>query len=200
MIEGLPVFVWDIDEFDKDDGISVMSIVDDPAVEKNFMKFSKSKRGEGFKYAINHEKRIVTGVAIRADHPIYRNDQNGEYYTIFDASVIEKLVYKFMRDMRVKEVNINHSAEADGIYLIESFFLSDAHRLAYPEFDDVANGSWVVSYKVDNDKVWENIRAGKLNGFSIEVSGTINETTMYQNQRIDLAELYHLLKELDGSV
>lgn len=195
----LPVYVWDIDEFEKSDGISIMSIVGDPAVEKNFMCFSRSGgRASQFRYSLNEEKRIITGVAIRADYPIYRNDENGEYYTVFDAKVIEKLVYKFMRDMRHKEVNVNHSASVEGVYLIESFFLSQAHRLSWPEFADVAPGSWITSYKVDNDQLWQQIKAGRLNGFSIEVSGTINETEKYNG--IDLRGLYETIRTLDGRV
>ena len=33
---------------------------------------------------------------------------------------------------------------------------------------DVPEGTWMVSMKVDNDEVWQDVKAGKVKGFSIE--------------------------------
>lgn len=170
-INGLPVFKWIIDENDPEAGVSIMSIVDDPAVEKNFMKFTKQKQHT--KYSIDNDKQIITGVAIRADYPIYRNEGGEEFYTVFDADIIEKLVHKFMRESRNSLVNINHEDDAKGIYLFESFIMKEKHKEIYPEFKDINPGSWIVSYKVDDKAVWEKIKAGELNGFSIEVYGQL---------------------------
>lgn len=187
VIKNLPVFYLDIDDMCQEDGVTIMSIVDCPAVEKDFLKFSKVTQ----KYSLNEEKKIITGVAIRADYPIYRNDGKGEYYIKFNADSIEKMVCKFMRELRNNDVNINHSDTAEGIYLIESFILNDKHHISYPEFRDVENGSWMVSYKVDNQEVWKEIKEKKLNGFSIEVNGNLKKQDK-------LSEIYDLIKTING--
>jgi hypothetical protein len=35
-------------------------------------------------------------------------------------------------------------------------------------FPDLPPGSWVATYYVDNDEVWEKIKSGEYNGFSLE--------------------------------
>lgn len=166
---GLPLF--DIDIKDDDDGVKIMSLVDSPAVEKNFLKFSK----ENLNFNYNDEKQVVTGVALRANYPIYRKDGDREFYVRFSSDTIEKIVHKFMREERVSSVNINHKKDVDGIYLFESFILSDNHKLTFDEFKDVENGSWMVSYKVEDGKIWDEIKSGGLNGFSVEVDCELKE-------------------------
>lgn len=193
-INGLPVYRWDINLNDDKEGVSIMSIVDDPAVEKNFMKFSKQRQTA--KYSLNNEKQIITGVAIRADYPIYRNESGEEFYTLFDANVIEKLVYKFMRESRNSFVNINHEEKAKDIYLFESFIFRDKHKEVYPEFKDIAPGSWMVSYKVDDKEVWEKVKSGDLNGFSIELYGQL---LPYKKQE-SLKEIIDLYNSINAIV
>lgn len=185
----IPVYHFDINDLALEDGVSVMSIVDYPAVEKNFMKFSKTQMN--FK-TIDKDKKIITGVALRADYPIYREEYGERFYIKFSANSIEKIVHKFMKERNTKNVNINHSVKADDIYLFESFILNDNIKMTSPEFDDVSNGSWIVSYKVKNDKVWQQIKDGKLRGFSVEIMGEIEQFNV-DNSEI---KLYNILKEL----
>ena len=35
-------------------------------------------------------------------------------------------------------------------------------------FEDLPDGSWFGSYKVDNEAVWNDIKAGTFKGFSVE--------------------------------
>jgi len=35
-------------------------------------------------------------------------------------------------------------------------------------FENVPDGSWFGSFKVDNDEVWQLIKDGKVKGFSVE--------------------------------
>lgn len=202
MTKDLPIYSWDIDISAEDEGVSTMSIVDDPAVEKAFVKFNKEKPGRKIvvdNYSINEEKKIITGVAIRANYPIYRNDSEfGEYFCIFEPPVIEKIVQKFMKDKNNSSVNLNHSEDAKGIYLFESFIMRDNLRLQLPEFKDVENGSWMTSYKVDNPEVWEQIKAGNLNGYSIEISGTLEKKdfSAFPFSREQMVELYQTINYL----
>ncbi len=195
MLNGIPVYSLVIDEFSEEDGISTMSIVEQPAVEKNFLLFAKHNgTKKTFEYSLNEEKRIITGVALRCDYPIYRNDGGKEYYITMDADVIRKMVYKFMRDMRIKNVNIDHDFGIDGVYLIESFFLDDKNRSGYPEFEDVAGGSWIVSYKVDNENVWSKIRNGELKGFSVELTANMIEDSKYSKGTKEITNLFKIIQ------
>ena len=56
----------------------------------------------------------------------------------------------------------------DGVYMFESFIIN-SQRMPAPEgFEDLPDGSWFGSYKVDNEAVWNEIKAGTFKGFSVE--------------------------------
>lgn len=176
----LPIYKISVDSID--DGVFKMSIVDDPAVDVNFLKFNKQKPI----YVFNEEKRIITGVALRSNYPIYRSINGESFYLIFTPEEIEKMAYRFMKNQLLNNVNINHSTDVNGIYLIESFILKADHNME--AFNDIENGSWMVSYKVENDKVWNDIKEGKLKGFSVELTGDIGRTS-----KRELMDLYNML-------
>ena len=72
-------------------GIDAISLVDMPAVEKNFLCFSEEKQPVKMKF--DNSKHIITGVVCLADTPIYRyNERMGEYYVVFTKETIEKIV------------------------------------------------------------------------------------------------------------
>lgn len=176
----LPIYKISVDSID--DGVFKMSIVDDPAVDVNFLKFNKQKPI----YVFNEEKRIITGVALRANYPIYRSINGESFYLIFTPEEIEKMAYRFMKNQLLNNVNINHSTDVNGIYLIESFILKAEHNME--AFNDIEKGSWMVSYKVENDKVWNDIKGGKLKGFSVELTGDIGRTS-----KRELMDLYNMI-------
>jgi hypothetical protein len=162
----LPIYMATVNEADSDSGISFISLVDKPAIKKNFLAFAELQ-----KYAIQSEdKRIITGAAMVADLPIYRKDDKmGEYYIVFDAETIWTLAKKFSREQRYGAVNTMHKTEVDSVSMIESYFVNRERGINPPKgFEDVADGSWFVSYLVDNDEVWASVKAGEFQGFSIE--------------------------------
>ena len=93
-MEKLPIYEAIIDNMD--DGMYTVSLVDYPAVESDFLYFKKDQKTLNFKVE-NEEKRVVTGVLMRADHPIYRIGTSGyEYYIKFSKETIEKMVEKWL--------------------------------------------------------------------------------------------------------
>ena len=59
---------------DIDDGMYCISLVDDPAVEKQYMLFNNNKIPQLFQIQ-NADNQIIMGVVMRADYPIYRCDE-----------------------------------------------------------------------------------------------------------------------------
>lgn len=163
----LPIYMASVNEDDIETGISFISLVDKPAIQKDFLAFGQQQR-----YAVQSEdKRIITGAAMIADLPIYRkDDERGEYYIVFTADTIWTLAKKFSREQRYTAVNTMHSEEVDsGVTMIESYFVNRERGIMPPKgFEEVADGSWFVSYLVDNDEIWGKVKAGEFKGFSIE--------------------------------
>jgi len=119
----------------------------------------------------DEERRIISGPLILADTPIYRRDDNGEYYVKFPKKTIEDILIKFAKKGYHTRVNLMHDSGqvADGVTIFE-IFVTDRARGIMPMkgFEDVPDGSAFASAKVENEEVWREVKAGKLRGFSVE--------------------------------
>lgn len=155
---------------DSDLEVNYIGLVDRPAIERNFQAFKAQQQRAAF--ILNEEKRIISGPAMIADMPIYRkDDQLGEYYVLFDKQAIQTIVEKFSAKGYLKNFNLFHDQQqkVSDVTIFNSF-VSDA-ELGIPPmtgFEDVADGSWFISAKVNNPAVWEAVKAGTIKGFSVE--------------------------------
>ena len=78
-IDGIPVYQAILNT--EEDGMIRVSLVDEPAVLRDFQAFKDQKPRCLYKIE-DEEQRRVFGVVMRADFPIYRRDEamKGEYY------------------------------------------------------------------------------------------------------------------------
>lgn len=118
----------------------------------------------------DEEKRIITGAAMIADKPIYRYDQHrGEYYVVFDKESIWQIAKKWAKSDRYDSVNIHHEDPTAGLSLLESFIVDREQGKNPPKgYEEVADGSWFLSYIVNDDDIWARVKAGEFKGFSVE--------------------------------
>ena len=164
---GIPVFRAVIGE---DDGMLRVSLVDCPAVESDFQVFAEEKPVQLFSVA-DEEKRIVRGVVMRADYPIYRrNDEGYEYYIVYTADTIREMAEKYLLDGRQNDVNIMHrdGSDVDGVQMVQYFIKDSAAGISPAGFDDIADGSLFAEYHIVNDDVWAKVKDGTFRGFSLE--------------------------------
>lgn len=174
-----PVYKLRISDEDNT-GVEYVALVDDPAIEKNFLAFAPQKD----MFQVNsEEKRIVSGALMVANLPIYRRDnEKGEYYVVFDKEVISQIVHKFFRNKFSANVNLMHdpSKKVDGVYMFESWIIdSESGRNAPKGFDKLTDGTWFGSFKVNNEEVWNQIKQGEFRGFSVE--GIFSHTYQYDS-------------------
>jgi hypothetical protein len=165
---GLPVYKIVIRDHDES-GVDFIALVDHPAIDLTFQTFQVQKS----KFQANQEKRIISGPAMVAGLPIYRKDKDkGEYYVVFEKDTIESICRKFFRNGFTSNVNLMHDPKrlAEGVYLFESFLIDSERGIKTPAgYDELPDGSWFVSMKVDNDTVWNDfIKTGEFRGFSVE--------------------------------
>ena len=167
----LPFYKIVVNEND-DTGVDFNAFVDAPAHMKGFIAFGK----DAVRYSFNDEKRIVTGVMISTGTPIYRkDDQIGEHYVVFDAPTVDTIRKKFFKNGFNKNVNADHDPNKviQGVSLIDSYIVSnsDPKLPSVPEAFTkmkLQDGSWIASYYVSDDKIWQGVKDGTFNGFSVE--------------------------------
>lgn len=172
--------IYYIDINDEATGMGAISLVGSPAVGYEFLKFNEVLQSR-LRDCVNEEKkvslhfnadqRIITGVVCLADTPIYRYTEGiGPWYCVFTKDVIKKMIVKYSKDTSWNRINLQHEGEfIDGVYMIESY-IKDSNRGIVPaEFADIPDGSWLVSFYVENEQLWDEIKnSGMLNGFSLE--------------------------------
>lgn len=157
------------------------------------------KKGFSFKTT---DKHIISGPAMIPDQPIYRRGKDGEEYNVvFTKSTIQKIVERYFKNQYNSNFNLQHKKNmlADGVYLIESFIIDSMRGIKAPEgFEDLPDGSWFISCKVDNEEIWNDyIKSGKFKGFSVEGLFTDRKVEMVSNveQAIALVDKLKLSKQ-----
>lgn len=167
-IDNIPVFQALVD--DEGTGMLRISLVDSPAVMSDFLAFREEKVPVMYRVQ-DEEKRLVRGVVMRADFPIYRRDARaGEYYIIYKADTIRIMAEKYLLESRQNNVNLMHEdgSDVDGVQMVQYFIKDSASGVSPEGFDDIADGSLFAEFHVVNDDVWDEIKAGTYKGFSLE--------------------------------
>ena len=154
---------------DDNEGIFVISLVDAPATETNWMCF---KEQENIKFSIvNEDEHILAGVVMVADKPIYRIAPDGtEYYIVFSKDVIKRMAEKMLDDNTFNNIDIQHDGNIiphDKVKLVELFIADEAKGIK-PNYLEVPDGSLLANYKIYDDELWDMAKSGVLNGFSLE--------------------------------
>ena len=151
----------------EDCGMVRISLVDFPAVLTNWQAFTAQAP---VRFAIaDEDKRLIRGVVMRADFPIYRADDRGEYYIIYRAETIRQMAEKYLAENRQNRVDTDHSGdEVRGVQMVQWFIKDTEKGIAPAGFEDVADGSLFAEFHIESDTIWDEIKAGTYRGFSLE--------------------------------
>ena len=193
LYNGLPIYQMSI--VDDADGVSCISLVEFPAIEKNYLKFNEEEKKKLI--LAQNDRQILTGAAMIPDLPIYRCDESGyEYYVSFTRETIEKSAQRFFKNGYQSNVSLQHEVPVDSVYVFESYIV-DRERGINPKDLELPDGSWVVSMKVEDKDLWEKIKTtGLLNGFSIETLNTAEKMSKQYDQEERAQEHKTWLDEL----
>lgn len=179
-ISGIPVYEALVNR--EDTGMVRISLVDDPAVLVGWQAFRACLQDGAANgkpvppsvqlYSVeDEERRIVRGVIMRADFPIYRRDHDGfEYYVIYHADTIRQMAERYLAESRQNRVDTNHDGnEIEGVQMVQWFIKDTAAGINPQGFDaDIADGSLFAEFHVTDDAIWEQVKAGTFRGFSLE--------------------------------
>lgn len=162
--------IYDATITDIDCGVFCVSLVTNPATQVDFVCFDENK--PLVKFAVeNAVERMVSGVIMLADTPIYRRTaDNFEYYVRYSKDTLKLMAEKMIFDGVGSNVNIQHEdgSNVDGVNLVELFVIDREKGIAPTYFSEVPDGSLIGTYKVHNDDVWAMIEKGEVLSFSLE--------------------------------
>jgi len=168
----------DMEGFDDNEleelGVDVISLVEEPAIGIDFQYFNKTSEFNSTHkeqtFSLNEDKRIATGPLMVPDKMILRRDDNGDpYYIYFTKDTIRKMAEKFLKLNKHNNTDIEHDFNiTTSNTLLESWITEDLKfDKAYKMGFILPIGTWVVSYKVNDDETWGKIKSGELKGFSL---------------------------------
>lgn len=182
----------------QDDAIvSGIALVEQPAIESNFLAFSKEYSYADF--AANEDKMELLGVAMIPDQYIYRvNKTTGEEFEVFFTSEdIREIAQQYMKYGFQQNMNMNHTSIPAKSYIFQSYIVDSSKGINAPKGIDAPDGSWVIGVKVDDSKTWADIKAGKVKGFSIEGMFEFIESSFSKEDDTDDLEVMKLLNQIN---
>lgn len=169
-----------------------VSLVEDPAIESNFIALSKEKQI----IQLENEKRLLVGAALIPNKPIYRNINGKEFYISFDEATIEKLAQDFLANDYQHNITIEHQEGVDDITVVESWIKTSENDKSVGYGLNEPIGTWFISVKVNNEEIWNKVKNGDYKGFSIEAMVGLDENLELNNQLIMNEELIEKLREI----
>ena len=149
-------------------GIEAISVVESPAIEEDFIAL---KNEDKIRLAeVSKEKRLLMGAALIPDKPIYRKSGDHEFYIYFSKDTVAKASQMFLKSGNQGQATMEHATEKlDGMTVVESWIVEDlVHDKSRKYGLDMPLGTWMISVKCENDKVWAKVKKQQIRGFSIE--------------------------------
>jgi hypothetical protein len=172
-------------------GVYSVSIVDEPAMEGDFIQFNKEDKVQ-FAFMSENKTRVM-GLILQPDKDVLRFDEETQehYNVFFTAEDIKDVAYNFQRQGHQNNSTRQHDGVAiEGVSFVETWLVEN------PKIDKSANfgfnypkGSWVGVMDITNKEILKDIELGKYKGFSIdalmqfEEQLNLNQLKMSENKK-----------------
>ncbi len=164
---------WEEVQVFKKEGRTAMMISKGPAAgqmgKSNHSRSDKGYYDMSFKFA-EEEQQVLIGPAMIPQQLIARRDTLGNiFHVYFTKETIKKIAEKFLRENKHNNTDVNHDDDVTtNNTLLESWIIED------PQYDKSAKygynlpaGTWMVSYKINDEETWQKIKQGQIKGFSV---------------------------------
>lgn len=166
MIQDLPIY--DIVLNEDNQGVGMISLVDDPAIKVNWIKLAKEN---SLNFKTDKEKQMLFGPFLIPDMLIYRSDtKNGEYYVRFSKEQIDKIATKFNEDLNNKNINFQHTNEKVDAFVSQNWIIENEQDKSRMFGFDLPEGTWFGGVKVKDEAFWlDKVKNEEVKGFSVEI-------------------------------
>jgi hypothetical protein len=148
------------------DEIFALSFVSDPAIEVHGTYFHKDK----VQFREIKEEGLFVAPILVPNKRIFRMDGEGKPYEVFfSPETIKKLSQMYLKRKYQDSITIEHEDKVKDVTLVESWIkeskLQDKSKLYGI---DVPVGSWLGTFKIDNEEIKDKFRKGEISAVSIE--------------------------------
>ena len=178
------------------DGVFAISLVEEPAIQSDFIALSKQEKKIEVAFATqNKEKQLLMGAVLIPNKQILRIDKEtgDDYYVYFSQDTIRKASELFMINSYQSNHTLEHKSELSNLTVVESWIKDNPlDKSVKYGFEDIPEGTWFVSVKVNDKSIWdEYVKTGKVKGFSIE--GYFTDKTELSEDEVTLEKIRSII-------
>ena len=180
------------------DGIFAISLVQDPAIEADFVYFDKEKV---LFSSVDNEQRLVMGAILIPNKKILRIDGEGKtYHVFFKPETIKRLSEMYLKNKYTDKATLEHNQKINGVTLVESWIKESASKDKSALYNlNAPVGSWLGTFKIDNDTIWNDyVKTGDVKGFSIE--GLFGHSLVSANEIFNFEKDISLFNEVEAEI
>ncbi len=194
-MDELPVFYINVDD-DNKQGIRLVSLVVDPAIETKGMYFSKEEL-KSFQFTADMEKKKVVGPAMIPNKKILRKDETTDqmYYVVFKPETITQMVKKFNKENNNRSINVDHSNRMVNGYIEQNWIVED------PMYDKsrmygytCTPGTWFLEIQIEDEEFWQK-EVKELGKYSFSIEGLMGMSPYKYEKEYDFNEIIDSLTE-----
>ena len=186
----LPTYRIIVNPDDSETGVYGISLVDEPAIEVDWIKLQKEF--EDILFSANKDKQMLFGPLLIPDKLILRKAPNGDLYNIvFDKDSIQTIADKYNETGDNKTFNFQHSDRVVNAVLLQNWITGNVDKSQDYGFS-LPEGTWFGGVKVKDESFWINeVKSEKVKGFSIEIKA---ETELVKMSKVKSIIAYRLSK------
>ena len=163
-----------IKEDDNKIGVYAVGLVQNPAIEINWVALNTDNKYNTTPVLLNDEKGdykyTLTGPLMVPEQQIYRSNFGGEYWVKFSAEVIRRAQEMFFKSGFNDRITHQHQIPLFSNTVIESQIIENEQFDKSKHYGfDLPVGTQMITVKID-DKEYQNneVLMGKVQGFSLE--------------------------------
>jgi hypothetical protein len=198
-MQTIELFIKDEDE----DGVFAISLVDEPAIESDFLALSKQDHTNKFNIKlkeIDKKRKVVVGYALIPDLEIPRVKNGKEFNIVMSKETVALAAKLYMKNLNLANVTSQHEKPVKGCCVIESWVIEDPKNdkaNIYNLDPKPVGGEWVVMMAL-TDEEYQKVENGEYNGFSIEAMFQGFDALEQSKQLTEEEQINEIIKILEG--
>jgi len=181
------------------DGVFAISLVDEPAIESDFLALSKHTNNKfNIKLKeVDKKRKVVVGYALIPDLEIPRVKDGKEFNILMSKTTVALAAKLYMKNLNLANVTSQHEKPVQGCCVIESWVIEnkDMDKANIYNLEPAPKGGeWVVMMSL-TDEEYDKVENGEYNGFSIEAMFS-GFDQLEQSKELTDEELLNKIKQI----
>lgn len=161
-------------------GVYGISLVDQPAMEGDFVQFSKQEEVEFAE--VDKSKNRVMGLILEPNKIIPRDGYN----VVLTEEDVKDVAYNFQKQSYQNNSTIQHDGiSIDDVTFVELWLIEDEKMDKSVSFGfNYPKGSWMGVMEINNEVTLNKVRNGTVKGFSIDALMSFEEVNL--NKQVNM--------------